>query len=284
MSTDWYAIDADRQQRGPYTRDALILLVTNGKISPSAPVWSDGMADWKPFNTVFPRADPAPPPPSVSVSTPVSTPVDKIWYLMGADRQQRGPYTRKELDALLTAEEKLSDDILVWSAGRETWLPFKKVFKKIPAWPFIVIGIIIYFNVLINSKNSEVPKVPADPMENCLEYWEDNKPRIENGVVIVNYTVGSSHSFDSLLSVVMEKAWDFGQKCPNLSKARINLTLPNIVRRDGTKVKDAVQSLEFTLAGTRDYEYASSYSHSDFIRPIYMRELKSGEIGEVQLW
>lgn len=51
---DWYYTTGDQQQQGPVSEADLSSLVQTGTIKASALVWSEGMADWQPLQTVRP--------------------------------------------------------------------------------------------------------------------------------------------------------------------------------------------------------------------------------------
>jgi len=48
----WFYVDASGQQAGPITADVLQASVGNGSISPETLVWTEGMADWLPAQSI----------------------------------------------------------------------------------------------------------------------------------------------------------------------------------------------------------------------------------------
>lgn len=51
MSNDWYYADGD-QQRGPYTDEEMLDLLSTGRVALTQLVWRQGMAQWAPLNAV----------------------------------------------------------------------------------------------------------------------------------------------------------------------------------------------------------------------------------------
>lgn len=66
----WYYADGGAQ-KGPVNQDDLKKLVEAGTVRPDTLVWSEGMADWKPYSEAFaPPAPPAPPAPTPDAAAP----------------------------------------------------------------------------------------------------------------------------------------------------------------------------------------------------------------------
>lgn len=69
QSNEWYFATGGTSREGPISRASLLALRHAEKLTDETLVWSNGMADWKPFAHVFPETlKSAPPPIPVSLS------------------------------------------------------------------------------------------------------------------------------------------------------------------------------------------------------------------------
>lgn len=50
--SEWFYVDAQRQQQGPLSADALVTQVQGNRLSVDTLVWKDGMSDWQPLKTI----------------------------------------------------------------------------------------------------------------------------------------------------------------------------------------------------------------------------------------